>query len=106
MPGQPGHSAGRTGNRRPGDQPPIAEPGPYADLFAQNLGAASGPASAAPNMIGDFFGSGGIFVGESFDPILSGVAPLPGNAIPRFKMAENTSPLPQDRVVLRLQLLS
>ena len=53
-------------------------------------------------MIGDFFGSGGIFVGEPFfgvtpPPYFSGIAPLPGNAIPRFKMAENTSPIPQDR---------
>jgi hypothetical protein len=97
-PGQPGQAQAKPETGVPTEQPPAAEPGPSSDLFAQNLGAASGPASAAPNMIGDFFGSGGIFIGDPFDPFYSGVAPLPGNAIPRFKMAENTSPLPQDRL--------
>ena len=83
-------------------QPPITQPGPEADLFAQNLGAPSGPASVAPNMIGDFLGTSGVFVGDPFNPppppYFYGIVPLPGNAIPRFKMAENTSPLPQDRL--------
>jgi hypothetical protein len=47
-------------------------------------------------MIGDFFGGRGIEVSYFSDP--TRVMPLPGNAVPRFKMAENTSPLPQDRL--------
>ena len=77
------------------------EPSPAADLFAQtDVGAAGGAASAAPNMVGDFFGSGGLFIvfQNSTSSSVVGTAPVPGGAIPRFKMAEDTSPLPQDRV--------
>jgi hypothetical protein len=69
---------------------------PYADALAQQgMGVPSGPASTAPYMIGDMFGSGGIFVMTSS---YEGIAPSPGGTVPRFKMAENTSPLPQDRL--------
>jgi hypothetical protein len=52
-------------------------------------------------MIGDFFGRNGVIainLTDPSNPISVGTAPLPGAAIPRFKMAENTSPIPQDRV--------
>ncbi len=68
---------------------------PPGNALASNFGATSGPLSSAPNMIGDFFGTAGLFVRV---PGGSGFAPLPGNATPRFKMAEQTSPMPQDRV--------
>jgi hypothetical protein len=94
---------------KPGETPvapaPGATPGgealaesaiPPSNALASNYGATSGPLSSAPNMIGDFFGGAG--VSFSADGVFLGTAPMPGNAIPRFKMAENTSPLPMDRV--------
>jgi hypothetical protein len=69
---------------------------PPSNALASDYGATSGPLSSAPKMIGDFFGSGGVSI-RTYSESLS-VAPLPGNALPRFKMAENTSPLPQDRI--------
>ena len=64
----------------------------------RNEDVASAAQTYAPNMIGDFFGSIG-----SIATVLEGrttfTVPLgSGNSFPRFKMAENTSPLPQDRV--------
>ena len=41
---------------------PSEQPEPPSNALAGNFGAASGPTSAAPNMIGDLFGSGGVFV--------------------------------------------
>jgi hypothetical protein len=51
-------------------------------------------------MIGDFFGGGlvSILVVSQGGNEVIGAAPLPGANVPRFKMAENTSPLPQDRI--------
>ena len=78
---------------------PIEQPAP-SNALAGNYGATSGPTSAAPNMIGDLFGAGGVFVriDENETPTTLTRAPLAGNTVPRFKMADNTSPLPQDRV--------
>ncbi len=50
-------------------------------------------------MIGDFFGGG--LLSFSLNETMYRIhrsAPLPGANVPRFKMAENTSPLPQDRI--------
>lgn len=69
---------------------------PPSNALASNYGATSGPLSSAPNMIGDFFGDAG--VPFYMDGTYVGTAPMPGNAVPRYKMAENTSPLPQDRL--------
>jgi hypothetical protein len=85
---QPGAAATET---------PSAETAAPSELFAQaGAGAASGPGSIAPNMVGDYLGG---FVtmqigasGGRTTPL-----PLPGGAIPRFKMAEDTSPMPVDR---------
>jgi hypothetical protein len=74
-----------------------AEPAiPPSNALASDFGATSGPLSSAPNMIGDFFGGAGVTFLVNNEPV--GTAPLPGNATPRFKMAENTSPIPQDRL--------
>jgi hypothetical protein len=62
---------------------------------------AAAPTSMAPNMIGDFFGMGGAFVTasvatcpcENFFPSPGG----PGSLIGSTKIAENSSPMPQDR---------
>jgi hypothetical protein len=94
---------------KPGEAPVTPAPGertpaeiaaesnvPPTNALASDFGAPSGPLSSAPNMIGDFFGGGAVSVFS--DGVFVGAAPLPGNAVPRFKMAENTSPLPQDRV--------
>jgi hypothetical protein len=69
---------------------------PPSNALASDFGATSGPLSSAPSMIGDFFGGAGVSILLNNEPYA--VAPLPGNAVPRFKMAENTSPLPQDRI--------
>jgi hypothetical protein len=75
-----------------------------SDLFAQSgAGFASGPESYAPNMVGDYLG-GLVSVATGSGSFTQ--VPLPGGAIPRFKMAENTSPLPQDRVYLNYDLYS
>lgn len=66
-----------------------------SDLFANSgAGAASGPESAALNMIGDYLGG---FVKVVPFGARTQQLPLPGGAIPRFKMAEDTSPIPTDR---------
>jgi hypothetical protein len=50
-------------------------------------------------MIGDFFGGGLLSFSLNQEPYrVHRRAPLPGASVPRFKMAENTSPLPEDRI--------
>ncbi len=61
-------------------------------LAAGSLGATRGQYSAAPAMLGDFFG--GNFGFSSFDTATLAVA----GGIRNFKIAENVSPMPQDRV--------
>ena len=64
------------------------------NLFAQSdVGAASGPESVAPNMVGDYLGGFFTLQGTLGNQTIA----LPGGAVPRFKMAENTSPVPMDR---------
>ena len=78
-------------------------PQPSNDLFAQSdAGAASGPESVAPNMVGDYLG--GFFTLQGVGG--SQTIALPGGAVPRFKMAENTSPIPVDRVFLNYDYYS
>ncbi len=50
-------------------------------------------------MIGDYFGGGGVITISDIKGAI-GTAPLPGGAVPRFKLAEDTNPMPQDRVFL------
>jgi len=79
-----------------------AEAAPSPNALAGNFGAAVGPLSAAPNMIGDFFGGGGLITISAIHTpgpnTIIGTAPLPAGAVPRFKFAEDTNPMPQDRV--------
>ncbi|MEI8374588.1 MAG: hypothetical protein WCJ35_17320 [Planctomycetota bacterium] len=76
-----------------------SETSPAANLFAQqDVGAAGGGASAAPTMIGDFLGSSGMVLTLANSPTRTRTVAPPGGAVPRFKMAENTSPMPMDRV--------
>jgi hypothetical protein len=67
-------------------------PAPAPVTSRPSLGAVAGSYSAAPNMIGDFFG--GSFLLGSF---LGSTISLAGGDR-RFKVAENVSPIPQDRV--------
>ena len=99
---QPG--TGEAGTAQPGAATPPGgpageEPSSAAapgDLFAQaGAGAASGPQSAAPFMIGDILGGFAVFTPVE-EPAVT--VPLPGSAVGRFKMAENTSPMPTDRI--------
>jgi hypothetical protein len=66
-----------------------------SDLAALDT-APTSPTSLAPNMLGDSCwcgGSGMMLIGSEGSIPVSG-----GMAVGRFKVAENTSPLPQDRV--------
>jgi len=69
-------------------------------LVSEGLGATPG-SYGIPNMIGDFFGSGvGSFMESSHGHYYSyGTVPNPGagGVVGRTKIAENTSPIPQDR---------
>jgi len=80
----------------PAPEEPAAEV-PPSEALAGDFGAAPGPESAAPNMIGDFLGLTPIPVTTSGPPF-SVEVPAPGAAAGRFKMAENASPRPNDRV--------
>jgi hypothetical protein len=84
-----------TGPEAPSETP-VESAIPPSNALASNYGSTSGPLSSAPNMIGDFFGGAGVTYYS--DGVNIGSAPLPGNSVSRFKMAENTSPLPQDRI--------
>jgi len=95
---------------RPGQEPGVGptEPKPGAVApegaaappwaLASEIGAAGGPASAAPHMIGDFFGGGSRFTGFNR---LSGITNATVGAAGgdrRFKIVESNSPIPQDRL--------
>lgn len=99
LPETTGEAAGRAGEAagQPGEGQSPAAP---SDLFAQqDAGTPSGPESVRQSMIGDFFGGGliSLSIGQDTTPIERS-APLPGANVTRFKMAENTSPLPEDRI--------
>lgn len=88
-------TAPATGTQPGGEAAETPSPAP-SDLFAQaGAGAASGPQSAVPNMVGDYLGG---FMTLQNTGGVNTQCPLPGGAIPRFKMGENTSPIPVDRV--------
>jgi hypothetical protein len=105
-PAEPGKAA--PGEAAPGAPGEPAVPPPSA--LAGNYGAASGPMSAAPNMIGDFCSSGGNVVLRTFvippggdSTILVPVTQSSGNVAiaggdRAFKIAENSNPIPTDRV--------
>ncbi|MBI2479456.1 MAG: hypothetical protein HYV60_12730, partial [Planctomycetia bacterium] len=88
---------------------PLADPGlafDDSDLIASNYGATPGSRSAAPAMIGDFFGGSYKMTLPTLHSSGSG-PPDPGPVnVPvgggdrRFKLAENNSPFPVDRYFL------
>ncbi|MCA9050546.1 MAG: hypothetical protein KDA89_17535 [Planctomycetaceae bacterium] len=76
-----------------------------------NVGDAGFSGSGAPNMIGDYFGTsttvfdplapggGGPLSNLFFNESMTGnLAAAPGGTVGRLKLAENTSPLPADRI--------
>ena len=86
-----------------------------SDLFASNLGRGGGGAfgssllgATTPEMMGDFFGPGGspsVFVrsnGLNSDPYFAqtyhATVPSAGYTLGRMKLAENSSPIPRDRI--------
>ncbi len=78
---------------------PETEGGPDESMaslgdFAGSFGAAAGPASAAPNMIGDFFGGGYSYM--TFGGAASNVSIAGGDR--NYKIVESNSPVPADRV--------
>ncbi len=71
---------------------------PPTNALAGNYGAASGPASTAPNMIGDFFGGGARFFGAGPLGSVQNASVGIAGGDRRFKIVEGESPLPTDRV--------
>ena len=86
----------------PAPTPGQAESAPQAPLpsnaLASSTGAAAGPASASPNMIGDFFGGGAYFSGAATGGKTVSAGQAGGDR--RFKIVEENSPIPTDRVFL------
>jgi hypothetical protein len=73
---------------------PGAAASPAPSALAGSFGAARAPASAAPSMIGDFFGGGYSYVTFGGDTSVVSTSAADRN----FKIAENSSPIPADRV--------
>ena len=77
------------------DQAPAAAPAPST--------VASAPSSAAPNMVGDSFGScSTVIFGDPFPDDFTAIPVCPGGGR-RFKIGSNQSPLPQHRVFFNYQ---
>ncbi len=80
-------------------QPPPIGPANTRRLSSRAaLGAIAGSYSATPSMVGDFFG--GSFVGGSFEQsqAAGGIPVVLAGGANRFKVAENVSPIPRDRI--------
>ncbi len=125
MLGEPGEALEPTPDM--GEAMPEASPTPPPSALAGTFGAAPGPASVAPYMIGDFFGgsfaparipdqmspNGGYYDPDNgtYDPHYGAPTPIPqivvadvpspgtGGGVGRLKIAENTSPIPRDRMI-------
>lgn len=80
----------------PAEAVPEAAPEAGPTELAGAYGAAPGPESAAPYMIGDFFGGGTQLGGTALDGDTFSAGASGGDR--RFKIVENNSPLPTDRV--------
>ncbi|MEX2118701.1 MAG: hypothetical protein WD847_03750 [Pirellulales bacterium] len=109
----PGVEDGRLPPTEPGEEPIAVEPAvPAVGALAGTFGAARGPESAAPNMLGDFLAGGAFAGGVSFNafvspdnenvfrisqPYTDGPVAVPFN-FHQFKIADNESPWPRDRV--------
>lgn len=79
--------------------PPAFLPGQNVGGLPTSLGVFAGSFSAAPQMMGDFFGGSFLLTDDDFvgsDPQGSTLALAGGDR--RFKITENVSPVPQDRV--------
>jgi hypothetical protein len=74
------------------------------DLLAADYGTGYGFETAAPNMIGDFFGGGYTF-GTPFPDRRGPSLPIAGGDR-RFKVADNVSPFPRDRVYVNYNRFS
>jgi hypothetical protein len=105
-PRQGAATEGETGVGPGGALPGEIGPGaaaPPTNALAGNFGAAAGPGSTAPNMIGDSFINGGSMLlrgfngGEQFVVISSANVPI-GGGDRGFKISENDSPIPRNRV--------
>jgi hypothetical protein len=96
--GEPG--TGGLGESASAGQPSSPAPNSLASAF----GAASGPQSIAPNMIGDSVGNGMTYSAVSFSEqqygqeVVQGNVPIAGGDR-NFKIADNNSPIPTDRVL-------
>lgn len=85
-----------------------------ASLFAANMGAGGGGGfgsslrgASTPEMMGDFFGPGGVpsvFVRDS--NIYATAIPSAAYGLGRMKLAENNSPIPRDRIFFNYSLFT
>jgi len=79
---------------------PYGEPTETTETTPPPGAVAAAPTSVAPNMIGDFFRSGGFYYNSYHMVSASSCSsfPGPGAVVGSTKIAENSSPLPQDRL--------
>ena len=92
----PGAAAPGAAEAAPEGMAEAAAPSPSA--LAGNYGAAAGPMSSAPNMIGDFFGGGARFFGAGALAGIQNASVGIAGGDRRFKIVEAESPIPTDRV--------
>jgi len=77
-----------------------AQPQAPGDFFAPADTSPTAAQSAAPNMIGDFFGGGAMLssIHGSHGTVSVAVPSPSGGVVGRIKLAENNNTLPQDRI--------
>jgi hypothetical protein len=103
-----GSGTGSVAGMQPSGEGAAGAAAPSPNALAGNFGAAAGPLSASPNMIGDFASSGGniilqqrpVIQSQPFGRYTQTAAPsisiAGGDRV--FKIAEDDNPFPQDRV--------
>jgi hypothetical protein len=77
-----------------------AEAAAPPSALAGGMGAAAGPESAFPNMIGDFFGGGARFFGRGQLANIQNASVGIAGGDRRYKIIEGNSPVPTDRLFL------
>lgn len=83
----------------PGEAAPAAQPTPPSNALAGSFGATAGPASAAPNMIGDFSAlAGTITTSINRAPNSNSISTAGGDRC--FKVSDDNNPCLSDRVFL------
>ncbi|MBX3440131.1 MAG: hypothetical protein KF861_21755 [Planctomycetaceae bacterium] len=88
--------------------PQQAQPTFNPSSQSQPTTAATSAQAIAPNTIGDFFGTGGMYFDNTYlaYPVYIPTAASAGGNVGRQKFGENVSPIPRDRVFLNYSLFT